>query len=47
MVLVAQAAFAVGCSEACQMSTSAWVAFKWLHIPLESRQPAVIHHATG
>ena len=25
-------------SEAYQMSTSAWVAFKWLHIPLASRQ---------
>ena len=29
------------------MSTSVRVTFKWLHIPLTSRQPAVIHHTTG
>ena len=29
-------------SEPCQTSTSTRVAFKWLHIPLTSRQPAVI-----
>ena len=35
-------------SEACQTSMSARVAFKWLYIPLASRQPAVmIHHTTG
>ena len=37
-------------SEVCQTSTSSTsvqVAFKWLHIPLASRQPAVIHHTTG
>ena len=34
-------------SEACQTSTSAQVTFKWLHIPLTNRQPAVIHHTTG
>ena len=37
-------------SEVCQMSTastSVQVAFKWLHIPLASRQLAVIHHTTG
>ena len=34
-------------SQACQTSMSARVAFKWLHIPLTSRQPAVIHHTTG
>ena len=43
MLKVARAAFAV----ACQTSTSARVAFKWLHIPLASRQLAVIHHMTG
>ena len=43
MLKVAQAAFA----EACQTSTSAWFVFKWLHIPLTSRQVAVIHHMTG
>ena len=30
-----------------QMSTSARVAFKWLHIPLTSGQLAAIHHTTG
>ena len=34
-------------SEACQTFTSVRVAFKWLHIPLASRQLAVIHHTTG
>ena len=36
-------------SEACQTSTSAYIYafFKWLHLPLTSRQPAVIHHLTG
>ena len=34
-------------SEACQMSMSGWVAFKWLYIFLTSRQPAVIHHMAG
>ena len=34
-------------SETCQTSTSVRVAFKWLHIPLTSRQLAVIHHTTG
>ena len=34
-------------SEACQTSMSAQVAFKWLHIPLTSRQPAVVNHTTG
>ena len=33
--------------EACQTSTSVRVAFKWLHIPLTSRQLAVIHHTNG
>ena len=43
MVKVAQAAFA----EACQTSMSARVTFKWMHIPLTSRQLAIIHHMTG
>ena len=34
-------------SETCQISTGAWVAFKWLHIPLTNIHPAVIHHKTG
>ena len=34
-------------SEACQISTGAWVTFEWLHLPSTSRQPAVIHHMTG
>ena len=33
-------------SEACQMSTSAQVAFKCLHIPLTRRQMAVINMIT-
>ena len=33
-------------SEAHQMSMSARATFKWLHIPLTSRQSAVIHHMT-
>ena len=31
-------------SQAWLTSTSAWVAFKWPHFPLASRQPTVIHH---
>ena len=36
-------------SQACQTSMSARdrVAFKWLYIPLASRESAVIHHTTG
>ena len=34
-------------AEACQTSTSVLVTFKWLHILLTSKQPAVIHHTTG
>ena len=34
-------------SQACLASTSARVAFKWPHLPLASRQPAVNHHTTG
>ena len=34
-------------SKACQASMSARVVFKWLHLPLTSRQPAVIHQTTG
>ena len=34
-------------SVTCQTFTSARVAFKWLHIPLKSRQPAVIHYMIG
>ena len=33
--------------KAWQLSTSAWVVFKWHHLPLTSRQPAVIYHMTG
>ena len=32
---------------ACLASMSAWVAFKWPHLPLASRQPTVNHHMTG
>ena len=46
MLKVFQAAFVVARSKAYQTSTSARVAFKWLHIPLTTRQPAVIHHTT-
>ena len=28
-------------SEVCQTSSRAWMFFKWLHLPLTSRQPAV------
>ena len=34
-------------SEAYQASTSAQVVFKWLHLTLINRQPAVIHYTTG
>ena len=34
-------------SQACLVSTSARVTFKWPHLPLTSRQPAVNHHTTG
>ena len=53
MLKVAQAASTVALlllwlvSEACQVFTSALVTFKWLHIPLTNRQPAVIHHMPG
>ena len=50
MLKDALAAFAMGLwliSEACQTSMSARIAFKWLYILLEHRQPAVIHHTTG
>ena len=38
----AKAAFVVAITEACQTSVSARVIFKWLHLPLTSRLPAVI-----
>ena len=34
-------------SQACLMSTSAQVAFKWPNLPLTSRQPIVNHYMTG
>ena len=40
MVKVAQTAFAIACSEACQTSTRAQVAFKWLHIRALDKQTA-------
>ena len=44
MLKVARTTFAVACfSEACKTSMSTQVAFKWFHIPLTSRPPAVIH----
>ena len=46
MLKVARAAFAVACSDACQTPTSVRVTLKWLHMPLASRQLAVIHHTT-
>ena len=44
---VTQAALLWLVSGVCKMSTNAWVVFIWLHLPLTSRQPAVIHHVTG
>ena len=44
MLKVSQATLLWLVSEACQTSKSAMVAFKWLHLPLTSRQPAVFHH---
>ena len=37
MVKVAQALLLWLVSEACQMSISAWVTFKWLHISLDKQ----------
>ena len=34
-------------TEACQTSTSTQVVFKWLHLPLTSRQLAIIYHTVG
>ena len=48
MLKFSQAALLWLVSEAChQTSMSTWVTFKWLHITLTSRQPAVIYHMTG
>ena len=47
MMKVSLAAIAVVFSEAYETSTSAWVVFKWLYLPLTSRQLAVIHHTIG
>ena len=47
MLKVAWAALAVAYFEVSHMSAGAWVTFSWLHIPLTSRQMAVIHHTIG
>ena len=38
VLIVAQAAFAVGCSGTCQISMIAWVILEWLHLPWTSSQ---------
>ena len=47
LLKVEQSAFTQAFSQACLASTSTRVAFKWPHLPLASRQPAVNHHMTG
>ena len=47
LLKVEQSAFTQAFSQACLASTSAQVAFKWPHLPLASRLPAVNHHTTG
>ena len=44
---IAQVNFAVACFWGLQTSMSAWMVLNWLHLPLKSIQPTVIHHTIG
>ena len=47
LLKVEQSAFTQAFSQACLVFMSAWVAFKWLHLHLASRQLTVNQHTTG